>query len=266
VNGDPKRPLLRYEVHRGRGPYLLLVHGFLSSRAQWRPNLEALSEVCRPVVVELLGHGRSPSPADHEAYSPASYTEHFEQIREALGAETWCVCGQSLGAALTLRYALSRPERVTAQVFTNSTSALAEEGWAGAVRPIMEAQARSFEEKGRGFLDSHPLNPGRGERLHPEARTALVADLDLHDPRGLAMTGLYTVPSSSVRGLVEANRVPALLVVGEREGRFRDHRRYVEDSMPMLEVAGLDTGHAVNLEDPTGFDAAVTDFIRRHPA
>ena len=52
----------------GTGPYLLLVHGFLSSRAQWRPNLEGLRRFCRPVVVELWGHGRSPTPDDPEAY------------------------------------------------------------------------------------------------------------------------------------------------------------------------------------------------------
>jgi len=34
-----------YEVREGKGPYVLLVHGFLSSRAQWLPNLDALSTV-----------------------------------------------------------------------------------------------------------------------------------------------------------------------------------------------------------------------------
>ena len=53
-----------YEVHPGEGPYALFVHGFLSSRAQWLPNLNQLSTVCRPVVVELFGHGRSTSPAE----------------------------------------------------------------------------------------------------------------------------------------------------------------------------------------------------------
>ena len=44
------------------------------------------------------------------------------------------VCGQSLGATLTLRYALDHPERVLAQVFTNSTSALADSDWVAGVR------------------------------------------------------------------------------------------------------------------------------------
>jgi pimeloyl-ACP methyl ester carboxylesterase len=259
---DPS-PRLHYEVHDGRGPYLLLVHGYLSSRAQWLPNLAALGQVCRPVVVELWGHGRSPAPDDPSLYHPDAYLEQFEALRRRLGAERWAICGQSLGAALTLRYALACPERVLAQVFTNSNSALAEEGWEERVRPLMEAQARLLLRDGRRAMREHPLSPTRGSRLPPEVREALVADLSLHDPRGVAWTGLYTVPPSSVRGRIGQNRVPSLLVVGEREERFQEHRRYAEAHMPLLEVVALPAGHAVNLEAAAAFDAAVVRFLAR---
>ena len=85
-----------YEVHdEGNGPFLMLVHGFLSSRAQWRPNLAGLTRFCRPVLIELLGHGRSPAPADSQAYTVDSYLAAFEDIRRQVGAERWLVCGQS---------------------------------------------------------------------------------------------------------------------------------------------------------------------------
>ena len=50
---------LRYVVHKGEGPPLLMLHGVLSSNAQWSPNIEALSRVSTPVTVELWGHGDS---------------------------------------------------------------------------------------------------------------------------------------------------------------------------------------------------------------
>ena len=40
-----------YEVHEGNGPYLLLIHGMLSSRAQCTRNLSALAKETRPVVM-----------------------------------------------------------------------------------------------------------------------------------------------------------------------------------------------------------------------
>ncbi len=258
---DETAPLLHHEVHGDHGPFLLLVHGFLSSRAQWRPNLDALCTVSRPVVVELLGHGRSPSPDDQQPYTPSGYVDEFERIRQALGAERWIVCGQSLGAALTVRYALDHPDRLLCHVFTNSNSALAEDGWGERVRPAMEAQARALEANGRKALAEHPLHPGKARRLPPDVRDALAADCELHDPAGVARTGLYTVPDSSVRSRVAENRVPALLVVGEREARFGPHRRFAEQAMPYLEVAALDGGHAVNLENAAGFNRAVASFI-----
>src|SRR5262245_51315278 len=70
-------PLLCYDVHGQGGPHLLLVHGFLSSRAHWLLNLEALSTRFRPVVIELLGHARSPTPNDPSKYSPDAYVAEF---------------------------------------------------------------------------------------------------------------------------------------------------------------------------------------------
>ena len=87
---------LYYEVHGDRGPYILLVHGLLSSRAQWLPNLKVLSTFCRPVVVELFGHGRSPSPSAQEFYLPENYAREFETIR----ADFWRELRRDLGDRL----------------------------------------------------------------------------------------------------------------------------------------------------------------------
>jgi pimeloyl-ACP methyl ester carboxylesterase len=257
-------PLPYFDVHDGDGPYLLLVHGFLSSRAQWRLNLPALSRFSRPVVVELYGHGRSPSPQDAAAYTPAGYVAAFERIREQLRAGRWLVCGQSLGAALTLRYALDCPQRVVAQACTNSNSAFAEDGWGERIRPGLQAQAQRLAAEGRAALAQHPLNPARSARMTAMLRDEFAADMALHDPRGIAMTGLHTVPDSPVRSRVIESRVPALLVVGRREQRFAEHARWAAGHVPLLRSVSLDGGHAVNIDAADGFDAALEEFFAQH--
>jgi len=256
-------PLLYFEVHGSNGPYLLLVHGFLSSRAHWLLNLDALSGFCRPVVVELLGHARSPTLEDPGPYAPDAYGAEFEAIRKLLGAERWLICGQSLGAALTLRYSLDHPGRVIAQVFTNSNSALADSDWAARVMPIMEAQARQLEREGRAALDIHPFRPTRSRRLPPRAKEALIADYELHNPLGIARTAVHTIPYSSVRNRVAETKVPTLLVSGDREEGFREQRRFAEQVIPGISVARLDAGHAVNIEAAPAFNGAVTEFFAR---
>jgi len=195
---------------------------------------------------------------------PDHYVSEFEAIRRALGADRWFICGQSLGAALTLRYALDRPEAVIAQVFTNSNSALAGSEWAVRVRPIMEAQARRLEAEGRRALDAHPLNPSNGRRLPADVREALAADYELHDPRGVALTGCQTVTNSSVRDREAGNTVPTLMVVGEREKAFQGQALYAERTIAGLDVLRLDAGHAVNAEAAEEFNSGVRGFLAKH--
>jgi len=257
---------LYYDVHDGPGPYVLLVHGFLSSRAQWGPNLAALARVMRPVVLELWGHGRAPAPEDPALYQPDAYVEAFDQLRARLGVERWLLCGQSFGAALTLRYALTHPDRIIAQVFTNSSSAFADAEWVKARRVSAVQQADAIERDGHAALERIPVHPIHAKRLPPDVHAVLLADAQLHTPRGIAHTLRYTTPNVPVRERVRDLRVPTLLVCGEREKRFMAHRAFAERELPGLQVVGANAGHAVNIEAAEVFNTAVVDFLGRHAA
>ena len=49
---------------RGQGPAILLSHGYSSTSAMWRPQVEALAPRYRVVTWDLRGHGSSDSPED----------------------------------------------------------------------------------------------------------------------------------------------------------------------------------------------------------
>ncbi|MDE0451884.1 MAG: alpha/beta hydrolase [Gammaproteobacteria bacterium] len=250
-----------WEAHPGDGPFLLLVHGFLCSRAQWTPNLEALGAVCRPVVVELYGHGRSPSPEDVRAYAPASYVRALDDIRAELGAESWFVGGGSLGGALALRYALSRPEVVRGVIFTNSMAAFAP---TDQVDQRLREGARSAERVRMGGMqevDRIRVHPRHARHLPREIHEALLEEARQLDTGGVANTVRYTTPRASVRGDLAGIRVPALLACGRFERRFQPHRDFAAARMPGLAVVDMDAGHAVNMQAADQFNRAVIDFL-----
>jgi len=253
-----------WEVHPGTGPFLLLVHGFLSSRAQWAPNLGPLGAVCRPVTLELWGHGRSRTPEDADAYTPAGYIHAMEAIRNELGAASWFVCGYSLGGALTIRYALTHPERIAGQIFTNSMSAFADAALVKQWSQTGRQSGDAIESGGMRAIERIPVHPRHARRLPSHIRAALVRDTELLDPRGVANTIRHTTPRASVRAEVAANRVPALLACGRFEKRFAPHRRFAEAHMPGLRVVEMDAGHGVNMQDAARFNDAVADFIGTH--
>jgi 2-succinyl-6-hydroxy-2,4-cyclohexadiene-1-carboxylate synthase len=250
---------LHYDVHEGRGPALLLVHGFLSSRAQWLDNLAGLSAFCRPVTVELWGHGRSPSPDDPHAYRVASYVEQFEQIRAELGLDRWFVCGQSFGAGLTLRYALTHPAALYGQVITNSISGLS----LAAAPTDGEARAAAIEACGADGLRDLPYHPRFGRRTRPGLLTAMLEDAGRLSPTGVAHSIRYTGPELAVGEALAEVSVPTLLVNGVWEKAFQPVRNDALKRFPSLEVADLEGGHSINADAPEAFNAAVEAFVRR---
>lgn len=104
--------LYRYQV--GRGPELVLVHGWGMNAAVWGPLLPILSEHCRVTVIELPGHGES---------AVADGADLGEWARLALAAappKAWWL-GWSLGAQLALRAALDCPGRVEGLILVGAT-------------------------------------------------------------------------------------------------------------------------------------------------
>ncbi|WP_162915086.1 alpha/beta fold hydrolase [Desertibaculum subflavum] len=249
--------LPHFEVHgRGRGPFLLLVHGFLSSRAQWRLNLDALAEVCRPVVVELFGHGRSPAPADPDAYTVAAYLAAFEAIRAQLDAECWFACGQSFGGGLAIRYALAHPERLRGLIFTNSVSALSR------LDPAeMERRATLIEQGGRAGLESMRIHPRHARRLPAEVKAELVADAALIAPEAIARSIRVTRTDLYAGDDLHRLAMPVLLVNGRNEAAFQPLRDRAAAAIPGAKVADLEGGHSVNIDAAEGFNRAVIGFL-----
>ena len=264
------RPLLYYEVHESTSgpsaPALLLVHGSMTSKAQWRPNIDPLRAHFRIVLTELFGHGRSPAPADPALYHPDHYVREFDRIRAAIGVERWCLCGASVGGALTLRYALHLPQRVTAQAFTNTSSGLMDAAERRAMWDGVEERAARLVRGGRPALERAVLDPGRLARMPPAVRASLTADFTRLSVLGYANLTRYTMPQCSVRARIGRNVVPTLLVAGAREKRFAPFWDALEREMPNLEVVRCDVGHSVNIAAAERFNGAVMAFLQRHGA
>jgi len=252
-----------WKLHEGTGPYLLLVHGFLSSSAQWQANLATLGRVCQPVTLNLFGHAGSPAPSEDACYHPEYYVRCFEQIRETLGAQQWFVLGYSLGAGLTIRYALDYPERTIGHAFTNSTSAFADSDLLDTWRASLPETAARIHEHGHSALERIPVHPKHAWRLPEQIRGALLDDAARHQPAGILKTLETTNLNASVRGRIAENTRPACLLFGAKEKRFHPYQQFAQARMPQLSVAELDAGHGMNMEVPEAFNAAVSRFITR---
>jgi 2-succinyl-6-hydroxy-2,4-cyclohexadiene-1-carboxylate synthase len=252
-----------WELHdRGRGPYMLMVHGFLSSRAQWRANLDTLTGFCRPVIVELLGHGRSPAPQDPVAYKVSSYINAFETIRQELGTDRWVVCGQSFGAGLAIQYAIQHKPRTLGLIFTNSISALSPPGDPERAA-AQEERARSIEAGGKAALEGLRIHPRHAKRFPEHIKAEMVADADMIAPEGILRSIALTSPDLSIAHRLREIAVPTLLVNGLWEKRFQPMRERVAAEVPGVVIADCPGGHSINIEAAGEFERSVRDLVAK---
>jgi 2-succinyl-6-hydroxy-2,4-cyclohexadiene-1-carboxylate synthase len=241
---------------------MLLVHGLLSSNSQWDANRDALGHKLRLIMVELIGHGRSPMSRDGEDYGPDRLLSEIDRVRAEAGIEQWWVCGQSLGAAVVLRYALTFPHRVLGIIFTNTRAAFGVgRGEGRANNQARPERAPSTKPVTTRDLPIHPIH---ASRLPPALKTRLVAAADAVELPVVGHFGRQIDGWRCVDDLAELH-VPVLLVNGRWETGFRPHVDEARAAIPHLEVVDLEGGHAINIEQSESFNAAALDFVARHP-
>ena len=99
----------------GRGPALLLLHGYPQTHAIWHKVVPALAERFTIVVTDLRGYGDSgkpPTTPDHFPYSKRAMAADQEALMRALGHESFLLCGHDRGGRVAHRLALDYPHAV----------------------------------------------------------------------------------------------------------------------------------------------------------
>lgn len=98
-------------VEEGRGPVIILIHGYLASNRQWDGWADALREDFRVVRFDYPPFGLSgPDPTGQ--YSSARAYPLIVQLIEELGYERFHLGGTSSGSILAMRYAADYPDTV----------------------------------------------------------------------------------------------------------------------------------------------------------
>lgn len=99
----------------GRGPGLLLLHGFPETHLMWREIAPLLADGFTVVAPDLRGYGRSgcpPSSADHLPYSKRAMARDLVSVMNQLGLHRFSVVGHDRGGRVAYRLALDSPESV----------------------------------------------------------------------------------------------------------------------------------------------------------
>jgi len=258
-------PQMYYEVvgDLATGVPLVLLHGMFASRRMWDPNRDALAERFALVLVDLPGHGTSPPMKSDAEALPAALVAGLENIRKELDIPRWCLCGQSFGAGVTLQYTLAHPERVAAQAFTNSRTTF-RDAYGAAETEVREGRIKRIRAGGREEMQREVFHPRHAKRFPEAIKAVLSQEADEIDIETYLRLIALSSPALSLYGRAAEPKVPTLLINGRHERAFQACRSEIAEAWPQMEIIDIDGGHAVNIENPNGFDAALTGFLERH--
>lgn len=240
----------------GRGDPVVLIHGFTQSGRAWEPVARRLSRDHTVVTVDAPGHGGS-------AAVDADLGEGAALIGRAGGLAAYV--GYSMGGRFALRLALARPDLVTALVLVSTT--------AGIDDPVERAARRHADEALADRVEREGLEAFVAWWLSLPMWATLPADATALDSR-LANTaaGLASSLRRAGTGVQEPLwdrlgelAMPVLVMAGTLDEAYlaRAERlvHAIGANAHLLPVVGA--GHALPLEAPEVFSAAVKQFLER---
>ncbi len=239
---------IHYEVH-GSGPALILTHGYSSTSAMWQGQIEALSKDHKLVLWDMRGHGQSDYPDDPAAYSEALTVADIAALLDAVGAETAIVGGLSLGGYMSLAFHRAHPARVRALLIIDTGPGFKKDDARDSWNKRAHDTADRLERDGLAVLQS--ASRERSTVSHRDASGLA------HAARGM----LAQRDARVIEHLPDIT-VPALVVVGADDTPFLAASDYMAAKIPgATKVVIPAAGHAVNIDQPRVFIAAVLPFL-----
>ena len=248
---------LRYR-DEGRGPAVLLVHGWTLDLEMWEPQVAAWRDRFRVVRVDRRGHGRSGGrpAAARDAADLAAFAQH-------LGLTQLAVLGMSHGARGALAFAAAAPGRVAALILDGPPELThsSPEDHVPLSRYQALLRAQGIDALRREWA-RHPLMQLRTRSAG--AHALLAAMIGRYRGEDLRQPDMEA-ESDVVRVALESVSAPTLVVSGEYDVAGRVHAAdRLCARLPRGEralIAGA--GHLASLDNPQAYNERCRAFLSR---
>ncbi len=109
---------IHYETF-GKGPAIVLLHGFLESSTMWKPLIPQLSQNNFVIIIDFPGHGKS--GVISEIHSMELMAEVVNEILQHLQISSATFIGHSMGGYVALALTEMFPEKIEKLILLNST-------------------------------------------------------------------------------------------------------------------------------------------------
>lgn len=254
---------LHYE-EAGAGPEtILFIHGLMLASESWRAQRDHFARSHRVITYDLRGQGRSAHP--FRGLGLDSLAEDAAELIRRVAPEGCHVVGFSMGAFIALRLAARHAGQVRSLTLIGASADA--ESWrklpayAAMIALVSLAGVRLVVPRMMQILFGRSI-------LNDLARAGVLAPWRAAVsalPRSIVRAAAASALRRSIHAELPRITAPALVIAGEEDQPVPKHHAervacgIVDAQFELV----ANTGHAVMIEQPEWFNAALADFLER---
>ena len=252
---------------------VLASHGWLDNAGSFSLLAPRLPD-CEIVALDLAGHGFSDSRSPDSSYNLWQDVGDLLDVADELGWQRCTLLGHSRGAAVSMLFAATFPERVDKLILLEGGLPLTgepDEAPAGLAEALREARAlrgktgRVFSQRAAAIAERaagfSKVTPAAAEVLARRSLREVSGGFQWHADQRLKAQSELRLTAEHVRAFTRRVTAPVLLLFASRSP-FVDRPLYRE--MPSwfsnIEVDHIEGGHHFHLE---GAEDAIAERIKR---
>ena len=260
----------------GRGPAIILLHGYPFDRSMWREQIAFLSASgFRVVAPDLSGFGESVAqtsvcePSETEPRlksvpltSMTDMANDVAALMDGLKIDRAAICGLSMGGYVAFEFVHLFPTRARALILAGTRApADNEQEQQARLQQVKQMLAEGMSGIAQASLPK--LLAPRTFAEKPEVVARLREIILRADPQGAAAAQRGMAARRDYSGDLSTIKVPTLIVVGRQDpirpvvdSEFMQ-RRIRDSRLEILE----DAAHMTNMEQPSVFNQALLEFL-----
>lgn len=249
-------------VSAGQGECIIFIHGVGMGKEVWQPQIEFFSRHYRVVCYDMLGHGGSELPPEEAILE--DYAVQLARLMDDLGIKKANIVGHSMGALVSLEFALNWPERVIRLVPMNAVYCRS-----AAQRQAVENRAKELADPGSPASLTATIARWFGDPVpaHLKHEEALVRHfLTTVNPVGYARTyQLFATSDRTHEGKFEKLTMPTLFLTGEFDPNSSPE---MSQNMANASPSGVchvikNAKHMMGITSPSETNTALKDFLEK---
>lgn len=228
---------------------VVFLHGSGGDHRVWDHQCGALSGEFNVAAVDLPGHGLSGGTGEDDV---GRYVEWVTKIIGALGVGTPVLAGHSLGAAISIAFAVRHGGLLSAIVPVGG----------GCEMPVNAAIFDGLKDNTAATIDmilKFAVSKPNREAVSPVLKAAL-----LRVKPGLLSSDLRACDRLDLAGDLSKIKLPALFICGDDDKMTPpDLSRFLADRVAGARLALIEgAGHYVMMEKPGEFNRVLAEFVR----